>query len=63
MIKRRIVSGTIAVALAAMISGCTSTTATSKVSTPSFTPVTAEEIINDDKTTGDVLTYGLGQKG
>jgi alcohol dehydrogenase (cytochrome c) len=35
----------------------------SEVTKPSYAPVTNAEILNDENSTGDVLTYGMGLKG
>lgn len=69
MIKSKILTGTIAVTLAAFLTGCAShsTGLTNNVKKDavkaSFAPVTYNDIVNDAVTEGDVVTYGLGQKG
>ncbi len=57
-------TGAVAITLSVLISGyAMGSDGKNNVSKPSYTPVTYDEILNDEKTTGDVLTYGLGQKG
>ena len=63
-----LLTSAVAVTLSALISGCAASDITSKdsksmVTKPSYAPVTYDEILNDEKTTEDVLTYGHGQKG
>ncbi|MFY9142506.1 PQQ-binding-like beta-propeller repeat protein, partial [Sulfuricurvum sp.] len=55
----------IAVTLAAFLIGCAAQgTGLAKGGVKaSFAPVTYDDILNDDKTVGDVVTYGMGQKG
>lgn len=55
----------IAVTLAAFLIGCAAQgTGLAKSGVKaSFAPVTYDDILNDDKTVGDVVTYGMGQKG
>lgn len=68
MKKSFLLTSAVAVTLSALISGCATSNTTmndskSMVTKPSYAPVTYDEILNDDKTTGDVLTYGHGQNG
>jgi alcohol dehydrogenase (cytochrome c) len=62
MIKKKILTSAAAVTLCALISAQANSN-TTKVSEPSYAPVTYTEILNDAKSTEDVLTYGLGQQG
>ncbi|WP_171012945.1 methanol/ethanol family PQQ-dependent dehydrogenase [Arcobacter arenosus] len=67
MKKSFLLTSAVAVTLSALISGCATSNTTmndkSMVTKPSYAPVSYDEILNDDKTTGDVLTYGHGQNG
>ncbi len=66
MTKSKMLTTKIAVTLAAFLIGCAAqgTGLTNKGGVKaSFAPVTYDDILNDDKTVGDVVTYGLGQKG
>ena len=66
MIRNKLISSVIAVGLAAMITGCTAENANvakMEVKKPAFTPVTNADILNDELTTDDVLTYGMGLQG
>jgi len=69
MTKSKMLTTKIAVTLAAFLIGCaaqgTGLTNNAKKGgvKASFNPVTYNDILNDDKTVGDVVTYGLGQKG
>jgi alcohol dehydrogenase (cytochrome c) len=68
MIKKKLLTSAVVVTLSALISGCVSSNATmdsniSEVTKPSYAPVTNAEILNDENSTGDVLTYGMGLKG
>ena len=66
MTKSKMLTTKIAVTLAAFLIGCAAqgTGLTNKGGVKaSFAPVTYNDILNDDKTVGDVVTYGLGQKG
>ena len=67
MIRNKLISTAIAASLAAMITGCVAdNNNVSKMDTvqkPSFAPVTNDEILNDEATTEDVLTYGMGLQG
>lgn len=66
MTKSNMLTTKIAVTLAAFLIGCAAqgTGLTNKGGVKaSFAPVTYNDILNDDKTVGDVVTYGLGQKG
>ena len=68
MIKNKLLTSAVAVTLSALISGCVSSNSTAnsnitEVTKPSFAPVSYNEILNDEKSTNDVLTYGMGQKG
>lgn len=66
MTKSNMLTTKIAVTLAAFLIGCAAqgTGLTNKGGAKaSFAPVTYNDILNDDKTVGDVVTYGLGQKG
>ncbi|MGA1932037.1 PQQ-dependent methanol/ethanol family dehydrogenase [Arcobacter sp. YIC-464] len=68
MNKNRLLTSAVAVTLAALISGCamsnnTGNNSITKVTEPSFAPVTNDQIVNDAKTPGDVVSYGLGPKG
>lgn len=60
MIKNRLLTGAVAVTLSALISTCY---ADSKVAAPSFAPVTSNDVLNDVKSTGDVLSNGMGLQG
>lgn len=60
MIKKKLLSTAAAFALCAVISGQANSDVKTKAS---YSPVTYSEILNDEKTTGDILTYGMGQKG
>jgi alcohol dehydrogenase (cytochrome c) len=62
MIKKKILTSAAAVTLCALISAQANSN-TTKVAEPSYAPVTYTEILNDAKSTEDVLTYGLGQQG
>ncbi|MDZ7819195.1 MAG: methanol/ethanol family PQQ-dependent dehydrogenase [Aliarcobacter sp.] len=62
MIKKKLLTSAAAVTLCALISAQANSN-TTKVTEPSFNPVTYTEILNDAKSTNDVLTYGLGQQG
>jgi len=68
MIRNKLLTSAVVITLAALISGCvtsnnTTNSSTNEVTKPSFAPVTYNEILNDEKSTNDVLTYGMGQKG
>jgi len=69
MTQSKTLTTKIAVTLAAFLIGCAAqgTGLTNNVKKDgvkaSFAPVTYDDILNDDKTVGDVVTYGLGQKG
>ncbi|HZF71604.1 PQQ-dependent methanol/ethanol family dehydrogenase [Sulfuricurvum sp.] len=66
MTKSKMLTSKIAVTLAAFLIGCAAqgTGLANKGGVKaSFEPVTYNDILNDDKTVGDVVTYGLGQKG
>lgn len=67
MIRNKLISTAIAASLAAMITGCVAdNNNVSKMDTvqkPSFAPVTNDEILNDEATTEDVLTNGMGLQG
>lgn len=69
MTKSKMLTSKIAVTLAAFLIGCAAqgTGLANNVKKDgvkaSFNPVTYDDILNDDKTVGDVVTYGLGQKG
>ena len=68
MIRNKLLTSAVVITLAALISGCvtsnnTTNSNTNEVTKPSFAPVTYNEILNDEKSTNDVLTYGMGQKG
>ncbi|MBU0924705.1 methanol/ethanol family PQQ-dependent dehydrogenase [bacterium] len=62
MIKKKLLTSAAAVTLCALISAQANSN-TTKVTEPSYNPVTYNEILNDAKSTEDVLTYGLGQQG
>ncbi len=61
MIRKKLLTSAAAVTLCALISA----SANSNISEvkASFKPVTYNDILNDAKTTNDVLTYGMGQQG
>ena len=68
MINKKLLTSAAAITLSALISGCVTSNSTmnsntSEVIKPSFTPVTNMEILNDEKSTGDVLTNGMGLRG
>lgn len=68
MLRNTLLTSAVAVTLSALISGCSISSNTqndsiTKVTKPSYSPVSYNEILNDEKSTGDVLTYGMGQKG
>lgn len=68
MINKKLLTSAVAITLAALISGCVTSNSTmngstNEVTKPSYAPVTNAEILNDEKSTGDVLTYGMGLKG
>ena len=68
MLSKKLLTSAVAVTLSALISGCVSTNSTmnsniSEVTKPSFAPVTNTEILNDEKSLGDVLTNGMGLQG
>lgn len=68
MTKGKILTGSIAVTLAALLGGCAANSASVSSEkqapvTASFAPVTDADILNDDTTVEDVVTYGMGQKG
>lgn len=65
MTNSKTLSTKVAVTLAAFLIGCAAQgTGLGKGAVkPSFAPVTYDEIVNDDKSVGDVVTYGMGQKG
>jgi len=68
MIRNKLLTSAVAVTLSALISGCVTSNSTvnnsmNEVTKPSYAPVTYKEILNDEKSTNDVLTYGMGQKG
>lgn len=68
MTKGKILTGSIAVTLAALLGGCAANSASVSSEkqapvTASFAPVTDADILNDDATVEDVVTYGMGQKG
>lgn len=68
MINKKLLTSAVAVTLAALISGCVTSNSTmnsntNEVTKPSFAPVTNMEILNDEKSTGDVLTNGMGLRG
>lgn len=62
MIKKKLLTSAAAVTLCALISAQADGNI-KKVTEPSYNPVTYNEILNDAKTTNDVLTYGMGQQG
>ena len=62
MIKKKLLTSAAAVTLCALISAHANSN-TNKVTEPSYNPVTYNEILNDAKSTNDVLTYGMGQRG
>lgn len=62
MIKKKLLTSAAAVTLCALISASANSN-TNKVTEPSYNPVTYNEILNDAKSTNDVLTYGMGQQG
>jgi len=62
MIKKKLLTSAAAVTLCALISANANSN-TNKVTEPSYNPVTYNEILNDAKSTDDVLTYGMGQQG
>lgn len=62
MIKKKLLTSAAAVTLCALISAQADSNI-KKVTEPSYNPVTYNEILNDAKTTNDVLTYGMGQQG
>jgi len=62
MIKKKLLTSAAAVTLCALISAQANSN-TNKVTEPSYNPVTYNEILNDAKSTNDVLTYGMGQQG
>lgn len=62
MIRKKLLTSAVAVTLCALMSASANSN-TTKVTGPSYNPVTYSEIANDAKTTNDVLTYGLGQQG
>jgi alcohol dehydrogenase (cytochrome c) len=62
MIKKKLLTSAAAVTLCALISAQANSN-TTKVTEPSYNPVTYNEILNDAKSTEDVLTYGMGQQG
>lgn len=62
MIKKKLLTSAAAVTLCALISAQADGN-TNKVIEPSYSPVTYNEILNDAKSTNDVLTYGMGQQG
>jgi len=66
MIRNKLISSVIAVGLAAMITGCTaenSNVSKTEISKPAYTPVTSADVLNDVKSTDDVLSYGMGLQG
>lgn len=66
MTKSKMLTSKIAVTLAAFLIGCAAQgtgLANKSGVKASFAPVTYDDILNDDKTVGDVVTYGMGQKG
>jgi alcohol dehydrogenase (cytochrome c) len=62
MIKKKLLTSAAAVTLCALISAQADGNI-KKVTEPSYNPVTYNEILNDAKSTNDVLTYGMGQQG
>ena len=62
MIKKKLLTSAAAVTLCALIN-VQANSNTNKVTEPSYSPVTYNEILNDAKSTNDVLTYGMGQQG
>ena len=62
MIRKKLLTSAAAVTLCALISASANGN-TNKVTGPSYNPVTYNEILNDAKSTEDVLTYGMGQQG
>lgn len=62
MIKKKLLTSAAAVTLCALIN-VQANSNTNKVTEPSYNPVTYNEILNDAKSTNDVLTYGMGQQG
>ncbi len=62
MIKKKLLTSAAAVTLCALIN-VQANGNTNKVIEPSYSPVTYNEILNDAKSTNDVLTYGMGQQG
>lgn len=62
MIKKKLLTSAVAVTLCALISAQADSNI-KKVTEPSYNPVTYNEILNDAKSTNDVLTYGMGQQG
>lgn len=68
MFNKKILTSAVAVTLAALISGCATSSSSMNsnmnvVTKPTFKPVTNSEIENDAMTTGDVVSYGMGPKG
>ena len=62
MIKKKLLTSAAAVTLCALISASANSNI-NEVTKPSYNPVTYNEILNDAKSTNDVLTYGMGQQG
>ncbi len=64
MLRKHLLTGTMAVSLSVLVSGCaTSNLTNTKIDKAGFSPVTYEDIVNDATTVNDVVSYGLGQKG
>jgi alcohol dehydrogenase (cytochrome c) len=59
MIKKKLLTSALAVTLCTLFSA----QANSDTTKASYAPVTYAEILDDGKSTNDVLTYGLGQQG
>jgi alcohol dehydrogenase (cytochrome c) len=63
MSKKVLLKSAIAVSLAALITGCVADTNVQKVTKPGFATVTSNDVLNDVKSTEDVLSNGMGLQG
>ncbi len=64
MFKKHLLTSTVIVSIAVLISACAvgNSPSATKIDKPSFAPVKYSDILNDATTVEDVVSYGLGQK-
>ncbi|GGD39308.1 alcohol dehydrogenase [Malaciobacter pacificus] len=67
MLKNRLLTSAAAVSLSALLTGCVADSNVAKTEASAtkaaYTPVTSNDVLNDVKTTGDVLSNGMGLQG